>query len=84
MDSPFMQCVQCIFENTWDMVKSVEYPGTGVSIAAIVIGVFLAGLAIRIIGYIFGFAIDATGTFSAGKNLHDSVRDERMGPGWKK
>ena len=47
--SDFVSVIECVFSNTWRIVTSVEYPGTGVSIAAICIGVFLAGLAIRII-----------------------------------
>lgn len=48
--TPFVQAVQCLFENTWAVVTSVEYPGTGIPIAAILVGVFLAGLAIKILG----------------------------------
>lgn len=47
------------------MVTSIEYPGTGVSIAAILIGVFLIGLAIRLFAYIFGFTINVSGGVSS-------------------
>jgi len=64
-----MMCVECLFSNVWRMVTAVEYPGTGLSIAAILVGVFLIGLAIRIFAYIFGFTIQATNSASSAKHL---------------
>lgn len=52
--SDFVSVIECLFSNTWRAVTSVEYPGTGVPIAAILIGVFIIGLAIRIISSILG------------------------------
>lgn len=52
--SDFISVIECVFSNTWRMVTSVEYPGTGVPIAAICIGVFLIGLALRIIASVLG------------------------------
>lgn len=49
----FIQCAECIFSNVWSLVTSVEYPGTGIPIAAIFVGVFLIGLAIRLLHVIF-------------------------------
>ena len=49
----FLQIAECLFSNIWSMVTSVEYPGTGVPVAAIFVGVFLIGLSIRIIHSIF-------------------------------
>ena len=45
----FIECSECLFYNVWSVVTSVEYPGTGLPIAAIMIGVFVIGLSIRII-----------------------------------
>lgn len=65
------QVVQCLFSNVWNLLVSVDFPGTGVSIAAILVGVFLIGLSIRIVVYIFGFSINATGSVSSGKHIWD-------------
>lgn len=45
----FLQVAECLFSNIWNMVVSVEYPGTGVPVAAIFVGVFLIGISIKII-----------------------------------
>lgn len=50
----FLQLVECLFSNVWNLVVSIEYPGTGVPVAAILVGVFLIGLSIAIIRSIFG------------------------------
>lgn len=49
----FLQVAECLFSNIWALVTSVEYPGTGVPVAAIFVGVFLIGLSIGIIRSIF-------------------------------
>lgn len=50
----FIQVLECLFENTWNVVASIDYPGTGIPIAAILIGFFIICLAIRIISSLFG------------------------------
>ena len=52
--SDFISVIECVFSNTWRMVTSVEYPGTGVPIAAILVGVFLIGLVLRIVSSVLG------------------------------
>ena len=49
----FLQVVECLFSNIWNMVVSVEYPGTGVPVAAIFVGAFLAIVAVKIIHSVF-------------------------------
>lgn len=49
----FIQIAECLFSNVWNVVLSVEYPGTGVPVAAILVGVFLVGVSIRVIHSIF-------------------------------
>ena len=39
--------------NIWNLVVSVEYPGTGVPVAAIFAGAFLAVVAVKIIHSVF-------------------------------
>ena len=35
--------------NVWTLVTSVEYPGTGIPVAAIFVGAFLAVVAVKIV-----------------------------------
>lgn len=66
-----MLVVECLFSNVWRMLTAIEYPGTGVSVAVILIGVFLIGLSIRIFAFIFGFTINASGSVSSGKHIRE-------------
>lgn len=52
--SDLLSVIECVFSNTWRMVVSVEYPGTGVPIAAILIGVFLIGIVLRFLSSVLG------------------------------
>lgn len=45
----FIQVVECLFSNVWALVTSVEYPGTGMPVAAIFVGAFLMVVSIKII-----------------------------------
>ena len=49
----FIQIAECLFSNIWRLVVSVEYPGTGIPVAAIFVGAFLVVVAIKIIHSIF-------------------------------
>lgn len=49
----FLQVVECLFSNIWNMVVSVEYPGTGIPVAAIFVGAFLAIVSVKIVHSIF-------------------------------
>lgn len=54
----FVQAVECLFSNIWMVVTSVEYPGTGIPVAAIAVGAFLAIISIKIIRSILGGGSD--------------------------
>lgn len=49
--------VGVFFSKTWDFFTEVTYPGTGMTIAVILVGVFLVVFGFRILGYIFGFSL---------------------------
>ena len=46
---PFIEAVECLMYNVWTLVTSVEYPGTGIPVAAIFVGAFLAVVAVKIV-----------------------------------
>ena len=66
MESPFVQVVESVLTNSWRMLTEVSWPGTGLSVAAIVIGAFLAACAIRFLSFILGFGLGASGLLSGG------------------
>ena len=45
------------FKNTWDMFLHTDVPGLGVSFAALLISLFIIGIAIRIFAYLTGFSM---------------------------
>ena len=47
--SAFTDVARCLFENVWRMVTQVEYPGVGVSVAAVFCGVLIICISIRVI-----------------------------------
>lgn len=50
----FLMVAKCLFENTWKILVGIEYPGTGVTVGAILIGSFIIGLSIMIFRKILG------------------------------
>ena len=50
----FIQAVECLFSNVWMLITSVEYPGTGIPVAAIAVGACLAFVSVKIIRSILG------------------------------
>lgn len=75
MQSEFLEIAECLMSNVWRMVTTVEYPGLGISIAAILIAVFLVGLGIRVFAYVFGFSVNITGTASSVRRM--SKKEEK-------
>lgn len=50
----FLLLAECLLENTWKVLVGIEYPGTGVTVGAILIGSSLIGLSIMLIRKILG------------------------------
>lgn len=46
--------IECLMSNTWMVLTGIEYPGTGVSVAAVLVGVFLICFVIMILRKILG------------------------------
>lgn len=44
-----------IFDGVWTLLTKTEFPGLGVSIAAVFVSVLLIRFSIRILGYLTGF-----------------------------
>lgn len=52
--SDFLQAASAILRAGWQCVASVEYPGTGIPIATILIGAVLVGIGFKVIQLVLG------------------------------
>lgn len=50
-----LQGIGWLLSMSWDFFTEVEVPGLGFSFAALFVGLFLAVLSLRLLGYMFGF-----------------------------
>jgi len=71
MDSPFMQTVKALFEWSWKLLTTVKFPGTEVTVGAILMGAFVVVLGLRIVSFVMNIG------FSSGSatRLIDAIRD---------
>lgn len=49
-----------IFGGVWDMFLQTDFPGTGVSLAAVAISFAVIGFSIRLFGFLTGFGMGAS------------------------
>ncbi len=48
--------IRTYLSSIWDFFTETTVPGLGFSVAAVSVGVFLAVLGLRLLGYLFGFS----------------------------
>lgn len=58
--SDFMLSVECLFSNTWMLLTSIDFPGTEMSIAQILVGAFMVGFSLRILAHALGLGLVVT------------------------
>lgn len=51
---------------SWDFFTEIEVPGTPFTFAALFVGLFLAVLSLRLLGYMFGFGSISSNTIIGG------------------
>lgn len=56
-----LQAIGWFFSMSWDFFTEVQVPGFGFSFAALFVGLFLAALSLRLLGYMFGFGSISSG-----------------------
>ena len=56
MNEGVLSYVTALFTNSWNMLETVNYPGTNLSLAVILLGSFLVVFSMRLIGNVFGFS----------------------------
>lgn len=53
----FFDIAKVLISGTWDFFTGIEIPGlTGVTVASVMVALFLAGLGIRLVTYILGLS----------------------------
>ena len=74
----FFAAVGCLFEGVWDLLTTVEYPGTTLTFAAILVGAFCAVVSLRIAGSVMGVHFgDGVVKLAGGNNKNIKVSDAR-------
>ena len=71
MDSPFMEAVKGLFEWSWKLLTAVKFPGTEITIGAILIGAFVVVLGLRIVGFVMNIGFSS----SPATHLIDAIRN---------
>lgn len=49
-----------IFDGVWDLFLQTDFPGTGVSLAAVAISFAVIGFSIRLFGFLTGFGMSGS------------------------
>lgn len=51
----FFDVAKVLISGIWDFFTGIEIPGlTGVTVASVMVALFLAGLGLRLVSYVFG------------------------------
>ena len=50
----FLTAMQILLSSAWNMMSSVTFPGTGISISSIAVGTVIAVVALRIVNFVLG------------------------------
>ena len=76
----FFAAVGGLFEIAWNVLTGVTYPGTTLTIAAILIGAFCAVASLRVIGFVMGARYDlGSSDASGGNNKKIKISSNRQG-----
>ena len=51
----FLQVTQALFRGAWSMLVAINFPGTELSVAYILVGAFMAGVSLRVIKYLLNY-----------------------------
>ena len=51
----FLQVTQALFGGAWSMLVTINFPGTELSVAYILVGAFMAGVSLRVIKYLLNY-----------------------------
>lgn len=65
---------ESIFKGVWDLLLNIQFPGLNVPIAAVVIGLLLIRLSLKIFGYLTGFGLNG-GDYGRAATMAEKTRN---------
>jgi len=74
----FFQAVGALLTIGWTALTTMVYPGTSISIAAILIGAFCAAASLKIIGYVIGVSYNTGGMIREAQGLSKKFEHNAM------
>ena len=71
-----LEIISSVFSAVWGLFTGVLVPGLGVSFAAWFLAIALAGFAVQLVSYVFGFGSSGTG-YRSGQNGKKRISNDR-------
>lgn len=71
------EVADAIFGGVWKLLLGVDFPGIGVSIAAVVVSLILIRFSIRLFGFFTGFGM-SSGDYGRASNAIDKYKAKRI------
>ena len=85
MDSGLFSAIQVLVSKSWSLISSIDFPGTHISLAIVMLGSALAVFSLNLLGSIFWFSVEgdvhALGKEyqKGGNNKKIKISDSRKG-----
>ena len=71
------EVAKAIFSGIWDLCLHTDFPGLGVSIAAVIVALLLIRLSIKVFGYLTGFGVNG-GDYGRAANIAEKYKNDRQ------
>lgn len=71
------EVAKSIFSGIWELCLHTDFPGLGVSIAAVIVGLLLIRLSIKVFGYLTGFGMSG-GDYGKAANIAEKYKNDRQ------
>lgn len=76
--SDLFSCIGAVFRGAWDALTGINFPGTGISFAAIMVGTFCACTGLALVGTVAGLTFKGM-HYRSGDNFKGKISAERRG-----
>lgn len=71
------EVAKSIFSGIWELCLHTDFPGLGVSIAAVIVALLLIRLSIKVFGYLTGFGVNG-GDYGRAANIAEKYKNDRQ------
>lgn len=68
------EVAKSVFSGIWDFCLHTDFPGLGVSLAAVIVALLLIRLSLKIFGYLTGFGLNA-GDYGRAATMAEKTRN---------